>query len=61
MRSCFNSSIEKFINVQEDNWLNEMLDNFKLIFNGESPSDEQVNAWKDCFIKLQEELKKLMT
>ena len=59
MRSCFNSTIEAFINTRENDWLIKMLSNFKSIFNGETPSSEQVIAWKDCFMKLKEELKKV--
>jgi hypothetical protein len=58
MRACFNSSITRFIDITEDAWLKDMLNNFRLIFNGEVPSGEQILAWKDCFFKLQRELKK---
>lgn len=59
MKRCFDSNIKKFIEIEQDQWLGEMINNFKLIFTGEFPSDEQVLAWKDCFVKLQKELKKL--
>lgn len=59
MKSCFDSNIKNFIDISKDQWIGKMIDNFKLIFNGELPSIEQVTAWEDCFIKLQKELKKL--
>ncbi|MCQ8213258.1 DUF2075 domain-containing protein [Cetobacterium somerae] len=59
MKRCFDSDIKKFIEIEQDQWLGEMINNFKLIFAGEFPSNEQVMAWKDCFVKLQKELKKL--
>ena len=57
MKSCFDSNIKNFIEISKDQWIGKMIDNFKLIFNGELPSVEEVTAWDDCFIKLQKELK----
>lgn len=60
MKRCFDSDIKKFIEIEKDQWLMEMIDNFKLIFDGEFPSTGQIMAWKDCFVKLQKELKKYL-
>lgn len=59
MKTCYSARIKDFIKITENVWLNEMLNNFKLIFSGEIPSSEQIEAWKDCFIKFQKELNKL--
>lgn len=54
-RCCYANSLTAFLKETRDNWLNTMKDNF-LKLSDMPLGNSQINAWKDCFKVLQEEL-----
>jgi len=57
MNCCFTASAQDFLNMSSVQWLNEMVDNYKILC-GEAPSQEQILAWNDCHTKIEPFVKK---
>ena len=55
---CFASEIFEFLNISKDEWLNAMIENYSYVTPYEL-TDEQIEAWKDCYDVLAESLRKI--
>lgn len=56
LRACYAKSVADFLQEQPDRWLREMKANFQTVYGGFDLSDDQIDAWKDCFPVMQKAL-----
>ncbi|MBR0418480.1 MAG: hypothetical protein IJI66_04875 [Erysipelotrichaceae bacterium] len=56
---CFASEISEFLDLNKEEWLNAMIENYSFVTPYEL-SDEQIVAWSECHDVLQESLSEIV-
>lgn len=56
MRSCYCDSVANFLKMTEDEWLEEMKNNFDNVYATYYLEDAQIKAWRDSFRVMQNSL-----